>query len=66
MSSSPVPPPNRESMSNEPAGGLDAGPEADELVALRGALGTLHGCDGQTKWSGSGPATDEAGQVVCK
>ena len=66
MNSSSTPLPNRNGLSNEPDGGVDPGPRADDLVALRAALGTLHGCDGQTKLSGSMPATDAAGQIVCK
>jgi hypothetical protein len=66
MGSSSVPLPNPEGMTNKPAGGVHSGTQVDELVELRDALGTLHGCDGQTKWSGSEPAMNETGEVVCK
>jgi hypothetical protein len=66
MSSSSVPLPNREGMANPPADGVHAGTRGDELVELRDALGTLHGCDGQTKWAGSEPATNKTGQIICK
>ncbi len=38
--------------------GRDTGTQAEELVALEGKLGELHGCDGLT--TGSGPG------AVCK